>query len=78
MKGGRPKGQRNKATAEIKAIAQKYTVEAMKTLTDILKNGQSEQARIAAARELLDRGYGKPAQAVTGDGGGPIVIQWQQ
>ena len=29
-----------------------------------MNHGESEQARIAAAKELLDRGFGRPAQAV--------------
>ena len=77
-RGGRPKGQPNKATAEIKAIAQKHAPEAIRTLAHILKTSDNDQAKIAAARELLDRAYGKPAQAVTGEGGGPILVRWQQ
>jgi len=30
--------------------------------------------RVAAARELLDRGHGKPAQALTGADGAPLEI----
>ncbi len=29
-----------------------------------MKHGESEQARVAAANALLDRGYGKPEQSV--------------
>ena len=37
---------------------------------------QSEQAQIAACKEILDRGYGKAAQPLTGEGGeGPIQIR---
>jgi hypothetical protein len=35
------------------------------------------RARITAANSLLDRGFGKPAQAVhlTGEDGGPVQVQ---
>jgi len=63
-RGGRTAGTPNKATAEVKATAQKYTAESIQVLATIMKTGESEQARIAAARELLDRAHGKPAQSV--------------
>lgn len=65
---GRPKGAVNKVTAELKALAQVYTPEAVDALVAILRDGKNEQARIAAARELLDRAHGKPAQMVQHDG----------
>lgn len=76
---GRPKGVPNKATAEIKALAQEHTREAISALVTIMRESQYPQARVAAIRELLDRGHGKAPQAVTGDGGdGPVklVISW--
>lgn len=61
---GRKPGVPNKATADIKALAQQYGAKAMATLAQIMESGEGEAARIAAAKELLDRGYGKAAQAV--------------
>jgi hypothetical protein len=61
---GRPKGSLNKATADIKAAAQAYTEDALATLAQIMKAGESEAARVAAANSILDRGFGKPRQAV--------------
>ena len=61
---GRPKGSLNKATADIKAAAQVYTEDALATLAQIMKAGESEAARVAAANSILDRGFGKPRQAV--------------
>ncbi len=72
---GRKKGQVNKATADIKALAQKYTPDALQTLHSIMKASDSDAARVTAANSLIDRGYGKPAQAHTGADGGPLVIQ---
>ena len=62
--GGRPKGSVNKATADIKAAAQQYTDDALLTLANIMKSGESEAARVAAANSILDRGYGKPKQSL--------------
>jgi hypothetical protein len=71
-RGGRQAGTPNKSTAEIKALAQKYGPLALKELARLLRKAESEQARVAAAKELLDRAYGKAPQAITGDEGGPI------
>jgi hypothetical protein len=60
--GGRKPGTPNKATAEIRDAAQRYTAEALETLRDIMRAGTSEQARISAANSILDRGWGKPTQ----------------
>lgn len=62
---GRPKGQRNKITADIKAIAQSYGEEAIVALVEIIRDGEAPAAaRVAASREILDRGYGKAHQSV--------------
>jgi hypothetical protein len=61
---GRPKGSLNKATADIKAAAQAYTEDALATLAQIMKAGESEAARVAAANSILDRGFGKPRQSM--------------
>ena len=71
---GRKKGTPNKATADIKALAQVYTNEAVEELAVIMRGSDSEAARVAAIKELLDRGHGKVPQAVTGEGGGPIAM----
>lgn len=65
--GGRQKGTPNKATAEIKALAQKHGASAIAECLRIMKNSESDQARISAAKEIMDRAYGKPAQAIVGD-----------
>lgn len=63
--GGRKKGTPNKATADIKAIAQPYGPDAVDALVKIMKNEEApEAARVRAASELLDRGYGKPKQSI--------------
>ena len=78
--GGRVKGTPNKATAELKVLAREYTPEALKTLVNVMKASESDAARVAAAKELLDRGHGKSPQPQTGEGGeGPVKLElsWQ-
>lgn len=58
--GGRKAGVPNKATRELKEIARQYAPEAFQTLREIMEHGKTEAARVAAAREVLDRGYGRP------------------
>lgn len=67
---GRKPGQKNKATAEIKALAQKHAPDALKKLFDLMGDKDVPAAtQRAAANDLLDRGYGKPAQAVMNEDG---------
>jgi hypothetical protein len=63
--GGRKKGTPNKATADVKAIAQLYTKEAIELLAGIMRDKNAfATARVSAAKELLDRGHGKTRQAL--------------
>lgn len=73
---GRPKGSLNKATADIKTMAQAYGPEAIETLARIMRNPESQKVQVAAIKELLDRGYGKAVQAIEASGpeGGPINV----
>lgn len=64
---GRPKGSKNKATTEIKKIAQAHGKEAIDQLVLLVAHGKPHATRVAAAKELLDRGYGRPAQETTVD-----------
>lgn len=78
--GGRKKGAPNKANADLRLLAQEYTAESVELLVEAMRDATAPiQARMFAARELLDRGHGKPPQAVTGEGGGPIDLRitWQ-
>ena len=54
--GGRPK-----KSAELVAAAREITVTALDTLASIMSNERAPAAaRVAAAREILDRGWGRP------------------
>ena len=58
--GGRPKG-----LSEVIALAREHTELAITTLVDIARQPKAAPAaRVAAASALLDRGWGKPAQAI--------------
>ena len=80
---GRKAGVPNRTTAECKACARKYgpaAIRELAKLAGLMPGGkgkaQSEQAQIAACKEILDRGYGKAAHPLTGEGGeGPIQIR---
>jgi Xaa-Pro aminopeptidase len=50
---------------------------AVAELARLMVEGQSEQVRVAACREILDRAHGKSRQSVehTGHGAGPIAVQ---
>lgn len=69
--GGRSAGQPNNVTVELKTLARIYTPAAVKELGRLSVSAESEQARVAAIKELLDRGYGKASQILEhnlGDG----------
>ncbi len=56
-------------------MARGYTTVCIRTLGGIATSGESEQARIQASAILLDRGWGKAAQPLTGqDGEGAIEL----
>ena len=60
--GGRPRG-----CGRVRELAQQHTDLAIETLVDICKDKTNNAAaRATAAIGLLDRGWGKPAQAIVG------------
>ena len=69
--GGRPK-----VVAEVKELARAHTREAIETLVSIMSNPKAAPAaRVSAANALLGRGYGKPPQHITGEGGPSFVVR---
>jgi hypothetical protein len=70
--GGRAKGTPNKATAEIKMVARQYGREAISLLAQMMRSAADAKVRVMAASALLDRGYGKSAQTLTGDPEKPL------
>lgn len=57
--GGRKLGTPNRATADVRELAQDYGKEAETKLVEIMRTAPNFHAQVAAARELLDRGYCK-------------------
>jgi hypothetical protein len=66
-----------KAKEDIRSLARKHTASAVKCLAGIMNQPKAPAAaRVAAANALLDRGWGKAAQPLTGEGGeGALVVQ---
>lgn len=62
--GGRQKGSLNKATVDVRLAAQQFGAEAITSLANIMRTSENDAAKISAAKELLDRGYGKSMQPV--------------
>src|SRR3546814_20190143 len=76
-RGGRQKGTPNKATASIRDIAREYTTEAIEALVSVMAGGADipAAAQVSAAKEILDRAYGKASTALNGDeDGGPVAL----
>jgi hypothetical protein len=57
--GGRPK-----VLGEVQELARQYAPTVIVELARLALRAKSETARIAAIRELLDRGYGRPRQVM--------------
>jgi len=62
---GRKRGTPNKSTFELKKAAARYGDEALKTLMAIIRNPETPvNVTVSACKEVLDRGFGKPAITV--------------
>ena len=72
--GGRQRGTPNKATEEVKTLAGQHGPAAIARLAHLMEHATSEAAQVAAASTILDRAYGKPPQAHTGEDGGAIEV----
>ena len=57
-----------KAVTEIRSLARSHTRTALNVLVAVMRNTTATPpARVAAANALLDRGWGKPTQAIGND-----------
>lgn len=68
---GNPSGK-PKQDNEVKRLAKEYTIEAVERLAEWMR-GSNPKASVSAAVALLDRGWGKPAQAITGPDGEKLI-----
>lgn len=70
-----------KAPAEIRSLARSHTETALNVLVGVMEQSEAPAAaRVAAANSILDRGWGKPTQPISGDeNGGPLhlTVTWQ-
>ncbi len=63
-KSGNPGGRPRAHIADLGRASRVYASLALKTLVELCRKGKSENSRLAAARELLDRGYGRPVAMI--------------
>ena len=65
-----------KTPTEIRSLARAHTAKAINVLAGIMEQETAPHAaRVSAATALLDRGWGKPTQPVSGEDGGPIQFE---
>jgi hypothetical protein len=64
-----------KTPTEIRSLARSHTETAINVLVGIMnKSDAPEASRVAAANSILDRGWGKPTQPISGDEESPLHI----
>jgi hypothetical protein len=63
-----------KTPTQIASLARSHTESAINCLVGIMNQSEAPPAaRVSAASAILDRGWGKPAQPIDGDGEGGAV-----
>jgi len=73
-----------KLKIEVQKLAQSWGPDAIDALAEIMNDRQQPgTTRVAAARELLDRGFGKATQFIAGDEDAPPIqfetkIDWDK
>lgn len=59
----------------VASYARGYTEKALTTLAKIMEDVEAPPtARVAAANSILDRGWGKPLQTISGDPDNPLSV----
>lgn len=56
------------ATSHQRAVS----LEAAQVISELMRGSESDNTRLDAAQDILNRVLGKPAQAITGSDGGPL------
>jgi hypothetical protein len=78
---GRPPGQPNHVTVELRKLCQTYTAEAVRRLAEMgglvegVPPAEPAATQLGALRELLDRAHGKAVQPIGNDDGEPIIVE---
>lgn len=55
-----------KTPTQIRSLARSHTEEAINSLVGVMRHSTNDSAKVAAAEKILDRGWGKAAQAIIG------------
>src|SRR6185295_9098676 len=71
---GRPAGALNKLTRPVKELACEQGPESIARLVQLRDGAESEQVQFAAAKELLDRAYGKARQEIDVNGDRRVTV----
>jgi hypothetical protein len=75
---GNPSG-RSREAIDVRDLARARTAECVATLVQIMRNERAPTiARVKAAQALLDRGWGRPVQEMTGANGAPLIPSQDQ
>src|ERR1700724_1028186 len=78
QKAGRPKGKISLSDISFRDRCRMRDEEHIAILEHIARYSENEGFRLAAIRDLFDRGHGRPRQAIEGSGPGgatPFVVQ---
>jgi hypothetical protein len=71
--GGRVAGTPNKSTASVRELAAQHGPMALAELARLAINADSEQTRVSACKEILDRAYGKSTQTINRTGSVDVI-----
>lgn len=71
-RSGNPNGRPKSLVAFVEQC-RRYSPKALSVLVEAL-DSEDKKLALEAAKYLHDRAWGKPSQAITGDGGGPLVL----
>lgn len=76
---GNPNGRPRKTDEQLdlERMCREKTPEALNTILAIMKDGDQERNRLAAATYVIDRGWGRPRQSLehSGKDGEPLHIE---
>jgi hypothetical protein len=64
-----------KTPTDIRSLARSHTQAAINCLVSVMKNSTNDSAKATAANSLLDRGWGKATQPISGEGGEAIRLE---
>jgi hypothetical protein len=65
----------SKTLIEIRSLARSHTRTALNVLVGVMRSKEATAtAKVSAANAILDRGWGKAAQAIENGGDGPLEL----